>query len=114
LDEDAVDAVVAVEPIDFSEQLGLGHALRKHELISLEPKLAGLLRFVANVDLGGGIVADANRDQSGANAESRDAFDDFLFDLLRDGLAVDQACGHDDACTTARAQCRTCQFGLSM
>jgi len=38
--------------------------------------------------------------------ESRDRFDDFLFDLLCDGLAVDQACSHARACTTGQYRAR--------
>ena len=83
-----------VEPLHFGEQLRLGHRIGKDALGSLEPELARLLRFVAHVDLGGGVVADADRDETRFVGEGGNGGGDFLFDGERDGFAVDDASGH--------------------
>src|SRR5213075_1940518 len=74
--------------------IGLYHRRGKDQLRAGKSKLLRLLRFVADVDLGGGIVADADDRETWPQARARQLGADLRLDLRRHGLAVDELCGH--------------------
>src|SRR5690606_28820724 len=106
LHQDAVDGRVAVERVDAFKQLGLGEVGR---VLLPDRMQAGLLAggdLVAHVDLRGGVIAHQHDRQAGTYALGRQrlhALGDFFANALRQGGAVDDACGHAWASGLARA-----------
>ena len=64
LNQDAIDVRVAIQSLDFLEQLGFGERVGKDELRPLQAELARFLCLVANVDLGGRVVSHADGDET--------------------------------------------------
>src|SRR5207237_3712623 len=94
LDEDAVNVVIAIQAIDFREQLSLVRRVVEHQLRTAQAELICFLRFVANVELGGGIIADAHRDETRLIGEAADDRADLLFEVACYGFSIDQTGGH--------------------
>ena len=65
LDEDAVDAGVAVQGLDQAQELGLGRRVGQAVGVGSHPGASGRLAFVADVDLAGGVLADDDDGQAG-------------------------------------------------
>ena len=79
LDEDAVDLGVAIELGDERDELGLGDVGRELVVDRADPGLLAGLALVADVDVGGRVVADEDRRQAGRPLAGRDPrFDDVL------------------------------------
>ena len=65
LDQDAVDLVVGIELVDQREQAFLVRPVRQPEVARLDASARGGLDLVADVDVGGGIIADQHHGQAG-------------------------------------------------
>ena len=96
LDEDAVDRVVGVEPLDEREQLGLAGRRRASWCSKLAmPASTRRLALVADIDLARRILADQHHGEAGLAAgrgdEGGHGGGDARAQALGEGLAVDDA-----------------------
>ena len=99
LHEYAVDAVVCIEPVDFSEKILLRCLLRQgNERRKKAERLTGAL-LVAHIDLRCGILADDDDGEAGRSAQRRAKsqrfLSRFLLNLLGKNPAFKQSCCHD-------------------
>nr|CUV15163.1 protein of unknown function [Ralstonia solanacearum] len=97
LDQDAVDARVAVQRVDAAEQVGLGQVGRVAVEDGQEAVVFARLDLVAHVDLAGRVVADQDDGEAGlvaASGESGGALGGFGAELLGKRVAVDELGGH--------------------
>ena len=98
LDENAVVRVAPIQPLDELEKLRQGR--RRGQALEIRPqtRLSGGLQLAADVNLRGGILADEHdaepRRSPDAGAKGLDLRRDLRSNLIRDGDAVKQSCGH--------------------
>ncbi len=94
LDEDAVDVVAAIEGGNEVEHGFGGDVLGWRDEVAEDAEFGAGLDFVADVDLGGGDVADEDCGEAGTNAlggKDADIFGDFLLNGGGDGGAVEDS-----------------------
>ena len=94
LNEDAIDRVVAVEPVDFGEQFRLGERFGKDVLMTTQSELFRFPGLVPDVDLGSRVISDPKDDERRPEPQPGNGRYDLFFDLLCDYFAVDEVCGH--------------------
>ena len=93
LEEDAVDRRIGVDLPDRLRQLGLGAAGGKEEIARGDADVVGRALLVADVDLGGGVLADEDDGERGLHpGRGRESGHSGLHlgqDLRRDGPALE-------------------------
>ena len=98
LHQDAVDAGIGVELLDLGQDLGVAGGIGHAELEAFHAGLDRLLALGADIDLAGRVLAHQDHRQPRRDAVLRLQFGDLgrhaLAHLRREGLAVDQCCGH--------------------
>ena len=98
LDQDPVNLVVRVEPLDEREQLRLGGLEGEPDRFVVQPGLVARLAFHVDVGGGGRVLADQHRGEPGHHA-LRLELADLALELgahrFADGLAVDQLSGQN-------------------
>jgi hypothetical protein len=92
LHQDAVDAVVVVEPRHQLEQLALGHVCGQPAVDRLDAGLLGGLVLEPDVDVRGGVVADEDRRET-ERPERAHVLGHLAADARCERVAVHQ-CGH--------------------
>ena len=90
---------VGVELADQRQQFGFAHRIRQTMIERAHAGFDGLLALVAHVDGARRILADQHdreaRHEAVLARQPRDFGADLRAQRLRDGLAVDDACGHE-------------------
>ena len=98
LDEDAVDRVVGIEPLDQRDQLGLAGRVGKPVREALHAGCEGRLALEADIDLACRILADQHHREAGLAAglggEGGHGGGDAGAQALGEGFAVDDLRGH--------------------
>ena len=97
LGEDAVEAVVALQPCNHLQQLGLRGLGGQVERLGEDASVRAILRLDRNVADRCGIIADQYRRESRRHApfaQSRNTHRNLRLDLRRDRLAINDLCRH--------------------
>ena len=96
LHEDTVDLGPAIELVDDGEEFFRCDILGRREGFAVDTEIVGCLDFVADVDLGGGIVTGQDDGETGRPLEGSEFFDAraaLVLDFIADAIAVEDQ-GH--------------------
>ena len=102
MNKNAVEAGVAVEPVEKGEQFRFGRVGGEHMRFGMKAEPPARAFLHADIDLRGGVFADAHEGEAGlesAGFETRKAPGGFRVELLRDEATVNEV-RHPHHCST--------------